>query len=58
MRIEALEAEQSRLQAEAASEDFYKQPAEHIRGVLARIDAIAPELDAVLVRWMELEERQ
>jgi len=58
MRIEALEAEHSRLQAEAASEDFYKQPAEHIRGVLARIDAIAPELDAVLVRWMELEERQ
>ena len=41
-RIEALEAEQAQLQAEAASPDFYKHSAEHIRNVLARIDAIAP----------------
>lgn len=57
-RIEALESEQSRLQMEAASADFYKKPAEHIRAVLARIDAIGPELDIALARWMELEERR
>ena len=57
-RIEALESEQSRLQLEATSPDFYKEPAEHIRAVLARIDAIVPELDAALARWMELEERR
>jgi ATP-binding cassette subfamily F protein uup len=57
-RIESLESEQSRLQSESASPDFYKESAEHIRAVLARIDAIAPELDAALARWMELEERR
>ncbi len=57
-RIESLESEQSRLRTEAASPDFYKEPAERIRAVLARIDAIAPELDAALARWIELEERR
>jgi len=54
--IESLEAEQSRLQLEAASPEFYKQSADHIRAVLARIDAIGPELEAALARWMELED--
>jgi ATP-binding cassette subfamily F protein uup len=56
-RIEALESEQARLQAEAASLEFYKESAEHIRAVLARIEAIGPELEAAMARWMELEER-
>ena len=56
-RIEALEAEQSRLQSEAASPDFYKESPEHIRNVLARIESIAPELEAAIARWVELEER-
>ena len=56
-RIEALETEQARLQAEAGSADFYKASADRIREVLARIDAIGPELEATLARWMELEER-
>ena len=56
-RIEALEAEQAQLQAEAASSDFYKHSAEHIRSVLARIDAIAPELEQAVARWVHLEER-
>jgi ATP-binding cassette subfamily F protein uup len=56
--IEALEAEHERLQHEAASAEFYKEPAEHIRGVLARIESIGPELETALARWMELEERQ
>ena len=57
-RIEALESEQSRLQAEAASPDFYKQPADRIRDVLARVEAIGPELEAVLARWVALEDRR
>ena len=56
-RIEALEAEQARLQAEAASPEFYKESGEHIRAVLARVEAIGPELEAALARWMELDER-
>ncbi|HEX6973785.1 MAG TPA: ATP-binding cassette domain-containing protein [Vicinamibacterales bacterium] len=55
--IEALEAEQQRLQQESASPEFYKESAEHIRAVLARIEAIGPELEAALARWVELEER-
>jgi ATP-binding cassette subfamily F protein uup len=55
--VEALEAEQERLQREAASAEFYKNPADHIHGVLARVDEIARELDTALARWMELEER-
>jgi ATP-binding cassette subfamily F protein uup len=55
-RIEALEAEQERLRHEAASPEFYKESAEHIRGVLARTDEIAHELDGALARWMELED--
>jgi ATP-binding cassette subfamily F protein uup len=56
-RIEALEDEQRRLQRQAASPDFYKESAEQITAVLARIEAIGPELEAALERWMELEER-
>ena len=54
--IEALEAEQERLQHEAGSPAFYKESAEHIRGVLARVDEITRELETALARWMELEE--
>jgi ATP-binding cassette subfamily F protein uup len=55
--IEALEAEQARLQNESASSGFYKESAEHIKGVLARIEAIGHELETVLARWVELDER-
>ncbi len=55
--IEALEAERERLQHESGSGEFYKSPAEHIRAVLARIDAIGPDLEAALARWVALEER-
>ncbi len=56
-RIAALEDEQTRLQAEAASPGFYKESAEHIRRVLARIDQLGPELDAAMARWVDLEDR-
>ncbi len=56
-RIEALESEQARLHAEAASPEFYKEPRERIEQVLARIEALGPELEAAIARWVELEER-
>ena len=56
-RIQALEAEQARLQGEAASPDFYKEPRERIEQVLARIEALGPALEAAIARWVELEER-
>jgi ATP-binding cassette subfamily F protein uup len=56
-RIQELEAEQQRLREEAESAEFYREPAGRIREVLARLDAIGPELNAALERWMELEER-
>jgi ATP-binding cassette subfamily F protein uup len=55
-KIEALEAEQQRLRAEALSEDFYKAGTERINEVLARIETIALELEQALHRWVELEE--
>jgi ATP-binding cassette subfamily F protein uup len=56
--IEALEAEQQRLKGESESAEFYKSGAEHIRAVLARVEAVAEELETALARWMELEERR
>jgi ABC transport system ATP-binding/permease protein len=55
--IEALETEQQRLQKESESAEFYKESADHIRGVLARLDQLANEIETALARWMELEER-
>jgi ABC transport system ATP-binding/permease protein len=57
-RIEALEHEQADLQAEAVAPEFYKETPDRIRAVLARIEAIAPDLEAALARWVELEERR
>jgi ATP-binding cassette subfamily F protein uup len=55
--IDALEAERERLQHESASPEFYKASAAHIRAVLARLEAIGPELQTALARWVALEER-
>ncbi len=57
-RIEGLESELERLRAESGGAGFYKEPVDHIRAVLARIEAIGPELESTLARWMALEERQ
>jgi ATP-binding cassette subfamily F protein uup len=56
-RIEALEDEQRRLKADVASPEFYKEPADRIHAVLARIDQLGPEIEAALERWLGLEER-
>jgi ATP-binding cassette subfamily F protein uup len=56
--IEALEAEQQRLRHESESPEFYRESPDHIRAVLARLEALGPELEAALARWVELEERK
>jgi ABC transport system ATP-binding/permease protein len=54
-RISELEEEQRRVEQESASAEFYKSPAAHIHEVLARVDSVRLELDALLERWVELD---
>jgi ATP-binding cassette subfamily F protein uup len=54
-KIETLEAEQSRLQAAAGGAEFYKQSAQEIAAVLARLDAITRDLKTCYARWEALE---
>jgi ABC transport system ATP-binding/permease protein len=56
--IEALEAEQARLKHESEAGEFYKESAEHIDAVLARLEQIAEQLQIALERWVFLEERR
>jgi ABC transport system ATP-binding/permease protein len=56
-RIKALEGEQQDLKAEMESPDFYKAGADRIHTVMQRLDAVGAELEALLERWMQLEER-
>jgi hypothetical protein len=39
------------------SADFYKSGADRIQQVMSRVEAAAGELEALLARWVELEER-
>ena len=55
--IEALESEQERLRQESTSPEFYKERADHIRAVLARLEALDTEIHSAMTRWVELEER-
>jgi ATP-binding cassette subfamily F protein uup len=54
-RIAALEQEQVQLRDEASAPEFYKSPKDRITTVLARIDGVQKDLDAVLERWVELD---
>ena len=56
-RIEALEAEQRSLSAEMESPDFYKSGGERINVVMARLAVVGEELETLLSRWLELDER-
>jgi ABC transport system ATP-binding/permease protein len=57
-QIEALETEQAQLKAEMESAEFYKSGAERIQAVTARVEEGARELDALVARWLDLEERR
>jgi len=54
-KIEALEAEQSRLQAAVSDPKFYQQPADKISAALARLESVTGELAACYTRWELLE---
>jgi len=56
VRIEALEAEQQRLEAAVAAPDFYLKPAADIESTMTRLAAIPDELLTAYARWNELDE--
>jgi ATP-binding cassette subfamily F protein uup len=56
-RIAALEAEQRALIETSEGAEFYKDSADRIRDVLARVEQIGPEIEAAMERWLSLEER-
>jgi ATP-binding cassette subfamily F protein uup len=56
-KIAALEDEQRTLTATSEGSDFYKESADRIRDVLARLEQIGPEIEIAMARWLSLEER-
>ena len=56
-RIEALEAEDRRLNAAIHDPDFYREPAETIRRTLRRLEEVHAELASAYARWDELDSR-
>ncbi len=56
-RIAVLETEHAGLKTEMESTDFYKSGPDRIRAVMTRLETAGRELDALLARWVELDER-
>jgi ATP-binding cassette subfamily F protein uup len=56
-RIDALDAEQRRLNAAVAHPEFYKESARTIDETLARLEQLQAEILAAYARWDELESR-
>ncbi|OLC43161.1 MAG: ABC transporter ATP-binding protein [Acidobacteria bacterium 13_1_40CM_65_14] len=56
-RIEALESEQTALNARIAGHDFYKEAPNDIRAALARADELHRETADAYARWHELDVR-
>ena len=56
-RIEALEAEERRVNAAVADPDFYKEPADQIARTLSRSTDVHRELVSALARWDDLDSR-
>ena len=54
-RVEKLEAEQQRLQADVANPGFYKEPADTIHQTLARLETLQQSILDVYARWDELD---
>ncbi len=57
VRIDGLETEQRRLQADVTSADFYKRPAAEIHDTLARLEELETLLLAAYTRWDALDSR-
>ena len=56
-RIETLEVEQRDLTAEMEAPGFYKSGGDRISVVMARLAGVGEELETLLARWLELDER-
>ena len=54
-KIEALEAEQSKLHTLMGDGDFYRQPSDRIAAAMDRLEAAKNELEACYTRWQSLE---
>lgn len=57
-KIEAAEARQRELEALLASPEFYQRGATAIQDTLGELETIKADLDVMLHRWTELEERR
>ncbi len=53
--IEALESEQAELHRLMGEADFYRQPGDKIAAAMARLNALANELESCYKRWESLE---
>jgi len=56
-RIETLEVEQRDLTSEMEAPGFYKSGGERISVVMARLAGVGEELETLLARWLDLDER-
>jgi ATP-binding cassette subfamily F protein uup len=54
-QIESVEKQLAEVQAQIGQPSFYQQPAAQTQAILARLQALQSELDALLERWTELE---
>ena len=55
-RIEALEQQQSQLQAQMAAADFYDQDPEVISEAMGTLAQLTEDIDSAMERWAELED--
>jgi ATP-binding cassette subfamily F protein uup len=56
--IDGLEAEQRAVQAAVAQPEFYKEPADRIEQMLARLDELGDLIPRAYARWDELDSRR
>ena len=54
-QIESVEKQLAEVQAQIGQPSFYQQPAAQTQAILARLQTLQSELDALLERWTELE---
>jgi ATP-binding cassette subfamily F protein uup len=55
--IDALETEKRQILASMESPDFYREPRSIVDAASRRLEALGAELETLLARWTELEER-
>jgi len=56
-KIEALEAEQAKLQTRMGEGDFYRQPSHMITAGIERLETVKKDLEECYARWQALESR-